>query len=75
MWKPAPEICLGLAACATGTAIRGDRDPQLPSADDTSRRIRNDEALVRDMSDWQLSETPALQRQSCGIAKVSYCVN
>ncbi len=131
MLKFAPAICLVLAACATGTAVRGDRegaarldpaadagtargfprakDPQLPSVDDMSRRIRDevgdvasaevrlcvgadghvqrvqvlrgssswafDAALVRDMSDWQFSETPAVQRANCGIAKVSYRVN
>jgi hypothetical protein len=131
MLKFAPAICLVLAACATGTAVRGDRegaarldlaadagtarefprakDPQLPSVDDMSRRIRDEvgdvasaevrlcvgadgrvqrvqvlrgssswafnAALVRDMSDWQFSETPSLQRANCGIAKVSYRVN
>ena len=130
MLKLAPAICLVLAACATGTAVRVDRDgaarldladaaaargfprakdPQLPRVDEMSRRIRDEvgdvasaavrlcvggdgrvqrvqvvrgspswafnEALVRDMSDWQFSETPSLQRQSCGIAKVSYRVN
>ena len=130
MLRFAPAICLVLAACATGTAVRGERegarldlapdvrtargfprakDPQLPSVDDMSRRIRQEvgdvasaevrlcvgadgrvqrvqvvrgspswafnEALVHDMSDWQFSETPSLQRQNCGIAKVSYRVN
>ena len=131
MLKLAPAICLVLAACATGTAVRGERegaarfdlapdiatargfprakDPQLPSVDDMSRRIRQEvgdvasaevrlcvgadgrvqrvqvvhgspswafnEALVHDMSDWQFSETPSLQRPSCEIAKVSYRVN
>jgi len=63
MWKLAPAIGLVLAACATGTAVRGDqegarfavaadagtvrefpraRDPQLPSVDLMSRRIRNE---------------------------------
>ena len=85
------------------------QDPQLPSVDDMSRRIREEvgdvasaevrlcvgvdgrvdrvqvlrgsssrafnEAIARDMSDWQFSETPALQRQSCGIAKVGCRVN
>ena len=114
MWKRAPAIGPVLAACATGTAVRGDResaarldlaadvgtargfpqakDPRLPSADQMSRRIRDEvgdvasaevrlcvgadgrvqrvqvlrgspswafnKALVRDMSDWQFSETP-----------------
>lgn len=131
MLKLAPAICLVLAACATGTAVGGDRegaarldlaadagtargfprvkDPQLPSVDEMSRRIRDEvgdvasaevrrcvggdgrvqrvqvlrgspsaafnAALVRDVSDWQFPETPSLQRQSCGIAKVSYRVN
>lgn len=135
MLKLAPAICLVLAACATGAAVRGDRegaarldlaanvgaargfprahDPQLPSVDEMSRRIRAEagdvasaevrlcvgadgrvhdvrvlrgspswafnEALVRDMSDWQFPEasgaTPALQRKNCGIARVSYRVN
>ena len=130
MLRLAPAIFLVLAACATGTAVRGERegarfdlapdvgiargfprakDPQLPSVDVMSRRIRQEvgdvasaevrlcvgadgrvqrvqvvhgspswafnEAIVRDISDWQFSETPSLQRQSCGIAKVSYRVN
>jgi hypothetical protein len=135
MLKLAPAICLVLAACATGTAVRGDRegaarfdlaadagtargfpqakDPQLPSVDLMSHRIRNevdddiasaevrlcvggdgrvqrvqllrgssswafDQALVRDMSDWQFSGTPGnvgLARQNCEIAKVSYRVH
>jgi hypothetical protein len=135
MLKLAPAICLVLAACATGTAVRGDRegaarfdlaadagaargfpqakDPQLPSVDLMAHRIRTeidddvasaevrlcvggdgrvrrvqvlrgssswsfDEALVRDMSDWQFSETSgnaALVRQNCEVAKVSYRVH
>ncbi len=137
MSKLAAAWCLALAACATGTAARADRegmapvavvaasdaglarafpraqDPELPSADQMSRRIRAevgdvasaevrlcvgrngrvqrvqvlrgssswafDEALVRDMSDWQFPElpgaTPSLQRQHCEIAKVSYRVH
>lgn len=134
MLKLAPVICLALAACATGTAVRGDRegasrfdvvadagargfpqakDPQLPSVDLMSHRIRNEvdddvasaevrlciggdgrvqrvqlvhgssswafnDALVRDISDWQFSETSgnvALARQNCEIAKVSYRVH
>jgi hypothetical protein len=131
MLKLASAMCLVLAACATGTAVRGDREgaarldlaadagtarrfprakaPQLPSVDEMSRRIRDEvgdvasaevrlcvgadgrvqrvqvlrgspswafnAALVHDMSDWQFPETPSLQRQSCGIAKVSYRVN
>ena len=130
MLRLVPAICLVVAACATGTAVRGDRegaarldlvadagtargfprakDPQLPSVDDMSRRIRDevgdvasaevrlcasadgrvqrvqvlrgstswafDAALVRDMSDWQFSETLSHQQQSCEIAKVSYRV-
>ena len=64
MWKLAPAIGLVPAACATGTAVRGEREgaarfdlaanagtargfpraqvPQLPSADDMSRRIREE---------------------------------
>ena len=101
-----------LDLAADAGAARGfprAKDPQLPSVDDMSRRIRQEvgdvasaavrlcvgadgrvqrvqvvrgspswafnEAIVHDMSDWQFSETPALQRQSCGIAKVSYRVN
>jgi TonB family protein len=135
MLKFGPAICLVLAACATGTPVRGDRegaarfepaadaglarafpqahDPQLPSADRISRRLRDeigdvasaevrlcvgpdgrvqrvqvlrgssspafDDALVRDMSDWQFSgtagTTTSLQRQSCEIAKISYRVH
>ncbi|HEX8107319.1 MAG TPA: TonB family protein [Kofleriaceae bacterium] len=88
------------------------KDPQLPSADQMSRRIRDevgdvasaevrlcvgpdgrvqrvqvlrgssswafDEALVRDMSDWQFPEAPGAttwQREKCEIAKVSYRVH
>ena len=135
MLKLAPAICLVLAACATRTAVRGDRegaarldlaadvvatrglpravDPQLPPVDEMSRRIRTEvgdvasaevrlcvgadgrvrdvrllrgssswafnEAVVRDITDWQFPEasglTPALAPKSCGIAKVSYRVN
>jgi hypothetical protein len=122
MWKLVPAIGPVHAACATGTAVRGDltanagtargvpraRDPQ-PSVDDMSRLIRDEvgdvasaevrlcvgadghvqrvqllrgspswtftEVVVRDISDWQSSETPSLQQQSCGIAKVSDRVN
>lgn len=64
MLKFGPAMCLVLAACATGTAVRGERegvarldlaadagtargfprakDPQLPSVDDMSRRIRDE---------------------------------
>ena len=78
MWKPAPAIGRVLAACATGTAVASAMVPLCVGADGRVPRVQMlrgssswafHEALVRDMSDWQCSETPALQRQSCGSRK------
>jgi TonB family protein len=104
---------LDLAANAGATrGLPRAKDPQLPSVDELSRRIRDEvgdvasaevrlcvgsdgrvqdvrvlrgsssrtfnEALVRDMTDWQFSEgsgATLLLPRSCGIAKVSYRVN